>query len=141
MYPLLDTLREHGEATRVHPNIPTQLMIFDRSLAVVRIDPLDPSCGAMFIRVRNLIELLIDLFDRIWDEAKPLFLTGLESAPTSRGARILALVGNGVTDDAIARTLQVSRRTVGREIAELKAGLGVASRAEIVGAAVRRGWL
>jgi DNA-binding NarL/FixJ family response regulator len=54
---------------------------------------------------------------------------------------VLELVAAGVKDERIARTLGVATRTVRRDIADLRERLGVTSRAEIVAAAVRRGWL
>jgi DNA-binding NarL/FixJ family response regulator len=44
-------------------------------------------------------------------------------------------------DESIARALGVGPRTVRRDISELKDALGVNSRAEIVAAAAKRGWL
>jgi DNA-binding NarL/FixJ family response regulator len=47
----------------------------------------------------------------------------------------------GMKDERIARALGVRPRTVRRDIAQLRAALGVSSRTEIVTAAAKRGWL
>jgi DNA-binding NarL/FixJ family response regulator len=54
---------------------------------------------------------------------------------------VLALMATGVKDEGIARALGVGARTVRRDVADFKDALGVSSRAEIVAAALRQGWL
>lgn len=131
-----------GELFRTLPEVPTRVLICDRTLAVVAIDPDNINHGAMFLRVRSLIDLLVLLFDQMWSAADPIFAEPTGSlAPSGRLLRTLELLAIGTTDERIARTLGVGPRTIGRDIAELKAALGVSSRAEIVAAAVRRGWL
>lgn len=53
---------------------------------------------------------------------------------------MLALVLAGLTDEAAASRLGVSRRTVQRRIAELMAKAGVDSRIQLGWHAARRGW-
>jgi DNA-binding CsgD family transcriptional regulator len=131
-----------GEQVRALATVPTQLLIMDESLAVLAVDPEDPRKGAIFIHEQGLIHLLIYLFDHLWSEADPVFNTSIDpNAPVGRPARILELVAGGVKDERIARTLGIGTRTVRRDIAELREQLGVTSRAEIVAAAIRRGWL
>jgi DNA-binding CsgD family transcriptional regulator len=131
-----------GERVRALGSVPTQLLIMDESLAILAVDPRDPRKGAIFIQEQGLIQLLVYLFDHLWSEADPVFNTPVDpDAPIGRPARILELVAGGVKDERIARTLGVATRTVRRDIAELRARLGVTSRMEIVAAAVRRGWL
>lgn len=131
-----------GERVRALSNVPTQMQVMDEALAVVAVDPSDPRRGAIFIRERGIVELLIYLFDHLWSEADTVFSTSLDSdAPTGRAARILELIAGGVKDERIARTLGIATRTVRRDIAELRDRLGVSSRTEIVAAAIRRGWL
>jgi DNA-binding CsgD family transcriptional regulator len=114
----------------------------DESVAILAVDPENPRKGAIFVQEPGLLQLLIYLFDHLWSEADPVFNTSVDSeAPVGRPARILELVAGGVKDERIARTLGVATRTVRRDIADLRERLGVTSRAEIVAAAVRRGWL
>jgi DNA-binding CsgD family transcriptional regulator len=132
----------NGELIRTLPSTPTRLLIFGRDIAVLPLDPADLSLGAMFIRLSGLVDLLIFLFDQLWSSATPVFVAEPGSgAPSGRTARVLELLAAGTKDERIARTIGVGVRTIRRDIADLKESLGVASRAELVGAAIRRGWL
>nr|WP_238427092.1 helix-turn-helix domain-containing protein [Streptomyces adustus] len=55
-------------------------------------------------------------------------------------ARVLALVLAGLTDQAAAGQLGVSRRTVQRRIGELMLKAGAESRIQLGWIAARRGW-
>jgi DNA-binding CsgD family transcriptional regulator len=142
LYAQLEFSHQHGELIRAVPQVPTRLLILDRNVAVLPIDPDDINNGAMFVRVRNLIDLLIYMFDQMWAEAEPLFIEHPHSGgPSGRTARVLELLALGNTDERIGRTLGAATRTIRRDIADLKSMLGVTSRAEIAAAAVRKGWL
>jgi DNA-binding CsgD family transcriptional regulator len=142
VYDALRGQHELGEEIRALPYVPTQVMLMDRELAVVPRAPVDSSLGAIFIRERTIVELLVYMFDHLWSTAIPVFGSDAEpGAPAGRVARVLELMAAGVKDERIARTLGVGSRTVRRDIAELKASLGASSRTEVVAAAVRQGWL
>jgi DNA-binding NarL/FixJ family response regulator len=55
--------------------------------------------------------------------------------------RILPLLAQGLTDEAIANRLKVSLPTVQRRLTGLKKRLSVDTRIAIVVAAMRRGWI
>jgi DNA-binding CsgD family transcriptional regulator len=142
VYCALESLNALGEEIRAMPYVPTQMMIMDDDLAVLPRGEWDSSRGVMFIRERTLVGLLIYMFDHMWVAAQPVFSAPeAPGVPAGRAARILELVAAGVKDEGIARTLGVGARTVRRDIAALRAQLGVSSRPEIVAAAVRNGWL
>jgi DNA-binding CsgD family transcriptional regulator/sugar-specific transcriptional regulator TrmB len=142
LYRVLEVNSRRGELIRTLPAVPTQMMISDRDLAILAVDPFDSSMGAVLIRAPSLVETLIYLFDRLWSDGDPVFADAADaSAPTGRSARVLELMAIGVKDERIARSLGVGVRTVRREVADLKTILGVHSRAEIVAAAVRKDWL
>lgn len=142
VFAALQVLHDLGEEIRVVASVPTQMMIMDHDLAVVPRCADDQSQGAIFIREQVLVDLLVSLFDQMWSTAIPVFdNSNRPGAPVGRMARVLALMATGVKDETIARSLGVGVRTVRRDIADLKEALGVSSRAEIVTAAVRRGWL
>jgi DNA-binding NarL/FixJ family response regulator len=82
------------------------------------------------------------MFDRLWDEATPLFAdVPAPEGAVGRAKRVLELLALGYTDVRIARTLGLAERTVRREVSDLKDTLAVSSRTEIVAAAFRRQWL
>jgi DNA-binding CsgD family transcriptional regulator len=142
IFSYFEAMEARGHRTRTLPEVTTRLMVYDRDLAVLPVDPSNMSLGAIFIRVRSVIDVLILMYDRMWSVATPVFSTGFETeAPTGRSARILELLSLGTKDERIARTLGVGVRTIRREVAQLKELLGVTSRPEIAAAAIRKGWL
>jgi sugar-specific transcriptional regulator TrmB/DNA-binding CsgD family transcriptional regulator len=131
-----------GELVRTLPQVPTQMLIFDRDLAVLAVDPNQHELGAVFVRVPSVVETLVYLFDHLWSEAKPVFGAPADQlAPSGRRAKVLELMAVGTKDERIARTLRVGVRTIRRDVAELKSTLGVTSRPEIPAAAMVKGWL
>jgi DNA-binding CsgD family transcriptional regulator len=142
MYEAYRDYHQYGHRTRTLANISTRLIVFDRDLAVLPVDPTNMALGAIFIRVQSVIDLINLMYDHMWTLATPLFgEPEVAAAPVGRAARILELLALGNTDERISRTLGVGVRTVRREIADLKTALGVSSRAEVSAAAVRKGWL
>jgi DNA-binding CsgD family transcriptional regulator len=131
-----------GERVRSLHKVPTQMQIMDDDLAILAVDPANPRHGAIFIRERGIVELLVFVFDHWWSEADVVFDTSTDSgAPTGRAARILELIAGGAKDEAIARTLGIATRTLRRDMAELRDRLGVSSRTEMVAEAIQRGWV
>jgi DNA-binding CsgD family transcriptional regulator len=142
MYAELEDRSREGELIRMLPDTPIRVLILDREMAVLPVHPTNLAFGALFVRAISVIDPLILLFDKLWSEAAPVFVAAQgAAAPTGRPARVLELMAIGTKDARIARTLRTGVRTVRRDVADLKASLGVASRAEVVAAAVRRGWL
>jgi DNA-binding CsgD family transcriptional regulator len=64
---------------------------------------------------------------------------GTHSGLTLREREVLRLVAEGRSDKEIAAALSISPRTVGRHLENLRAKLGVDSRAAAAALAVRRG--
>jgi DNA-binding NarL/FixJ family response regulator len=61
--------------------------------------------------------------------------------PDLQSGRILELLGAGLKDEAIARQLGVSLRTVQRAVRTISMALGVTSRFQLGAEACRRGWI
>lgn len=74
------------------------------------------------------------LFDELWFRAAPI-------SPPSTVVQVLRLAAQGLSDDAIARHIGVSVRTVRARFAEALADLGAQSRFQAGVEAARRGWL
>jgi DNA-binding CsgD family transcriptional regulator len=135
-------MQQRGHDARAHPGVATRLFVIDRDLAVLAVDPQVLARGAFMIRLRSLIDVLATMYDEMWKNASPIFSdTADGDAPVGRHARILELIALGSKDEAIARTLGIGVRTIRRDVADLKTGLAVSTRTEIVAAAVRKGWL
>ena len=135
------TVAAAGEQVRMVDQVPARLLVFDNEVAVVPLDASDRARGALFVRVRTIVDMCVFLFERMWADASPLFVVAANGAPSGRAARILELMAAGRKDETIARSLGVGVRTVRRDIAVLMADLGEHSRASTVAAAIRRGWL
>jgi DNA-binding NarL/FixJ family response regulator len=76
------------------------------------------------------------------DTMEPAGESGGAASPLSaREREVLRLVGQGLTDHAIALRLGIARSTVSFHMSNIMAKLGAASRAAAVASALRRGWL
>lgn len=132
---------EAGERARVHPQVPIKLAISDRSIALLPL-ALDQMRGsALVVRESALVEALAQLFQLLWEQALPL--AGQPEGDDDAGVdrRLLTMLASGMKDDAIARQLDVSSRTVGRRVAELMDFLGARTRFEAGVRSQRRGLL
>ncbi|MER6290244.1 helix-turn-helix transcriptional regulator [Streptomyces sviceus] len=137
---------------RLLPGIPMKLVIFDRVAAIMPLRKDDPAAGSLVVHSSTLLEVLTALFESVWERAVPL---SLESSPASHTASperqegalhsrtrdILRLMAVGMKDDAIARALRLSRRTVQTHISDLGRQLGARTRFQIALLAQERGLL
>lgn len=132
-----------GGQTRTVPSLPMRLIIVDRKTALVPLDPLEDSKGAMELSSPGPVATMVVLFEQFWEVATPW----TEPPPqdkfglTRREREILTMLAIGHTDDWIARRLGLSLRTVRRVIADLMGRLDARSRFEAGVLAVRSGWL
>jgi DNA-binding CsgD family transcriptional regulator len=136
-------LSSMGGKVRTVPVVPMQIVLVDREVAIVPVNPAEPRMGALEVRTGGLVAALCALFEQVWRVATPM---GAET-PSSAGGltpadqEILQLLAAGHTDDAVSRKLGISVRTVRRSIAELHDRLSAASRFQAGVNSVRRGWL
>lgn len=101
------------------------------------------SLGAPPEQVRRSVRRLIELRLAVRDGAA---VVPVDPRPALTGLvrdrrAILQCLNAGMKDDAIARQLGISERTVRRRVADLAARLGAASRFQIGAQAARRGWV
>jgi DNA-binding CsgD family transcriptional regulator/sugar-specific transcriptional regulator TrmB len=161
-----ETLRltEQGEQARIVPALPLKLVIADRSIALLSLSLDGIRTDALVTESPPLIALLHGVFEAAWARALPLTSTlpppvgppidlprdpaaaspapGRASAPPTREQQaILALIGAGLTDDAIAARLGISVRSLRRRSQRLMADLGAANRFQLGVEAARRGWV
>ncbi|GAB2844445.1 helix-turn-helix domain-containing protein [Streptomyces deserti] len=133
-----------GGETRTVPTLPMRMILCDHTAAVIPIDADDSRKGALLIRYPSMVRALEELFDLVWESARPLGTAprdAPEDAPTDRETALLKMLAAGLTDEGIARKMGVSLRTVRRNTADLQRRLGVQSRFQAGAEAVRRGWL
>lgn len=137
-----------GEMARVLPSLPTKLLLIDDRMAVVPLHstPDTPSSSFVIVHQSALLNALAGLFESMWSDALPLDPAGSGTGatgcpgpdPTER--RILGLMNAGLPDEAIARHLGLSHRTLQRRIRDLMERLHAATRYQLGAQAVAQGW-
>jgi sugar-specific transcriptional regulator TrmB/DNA-binding CsgD family transcriptional regulator len=113
-----------GETSRVHPQVPMKLAVFDSTAALLPLSVDQLVDSALVVHPCALLDALIEMFTLLWDQAVPVVPAGADLAD----ARLMTLLAAGFKDDAIARQLTLSSRTVGRRVAELMERLGARTR-------------
>jgi DNA-binding CsgD family transcriptional regulator len=139
-----------GAYARFLPTLPLKLFLVDRRTAMV---PLTGSedvnrFRVMVIQRSAITDALYALFELLWRQAT--------NGPTSNGARLrlgggpgltdeeqslLRYLVSGMKDEAIARYLGCSRRTLRRRVDMLLDTLNATSRFQAGALAAQRGWL
>ncbi|WP_166408963.1 helix-turn-helix domain-containing protein [Labedella phragmitis] len=152
-------LAEHGEQARIAPDLPVKLAIVDRRSALVSLTLDSGRVTALVTSSAPLVDALRQLFEFHWARSLPL---GDARADAERGEgpprgpvagagrtrdataeerTLLALMAVGMKDDAIARQLGISPRTLRRRTQDLMVALEADTRFQAGIEAARRGWL
>lgn len=150
-------MADEGEQARVAPYLPIKLVIVDRTVALLALRLDTTSVETMVTESPPLIELLVETFETYWERAlpigsaSPLGDAGEARSPGAPRARrvtatreqqaILALIGTGLTDEAIAARLGLSLRSLRRRTQALMSDLGTENRFQLGVEAARRGWV
>jgi sugar-specific transcriptional regulator TrmB/DNA-binding CsgD family transcriptional regulator len=140
----IDRLIARGEQARVLPGLPMKLAIADRRTALLPLSLDMARVQAIVVHQSTLLDALTDLFESYWRQALPLRGTTGEPAgagPLSDDEALLRLLVSGLKDEAIARQLGWSLRTMRRRIRRLLDQLGAENRFQAGVLAARRGWL
>ncbi|HET7800933.1 MAG TPA: helix-turn-helix domain-containing protein [Humibacillus xanthopallidus] len=131
-----------GVQARSHPAPPHRIVIVDGTVAIL---PRDDSSGALVVHGPDLVAPTAALFDAIWQAAIPLVPDTVGTADgefsDARVRQVVALLAQGQKDEAIARRLNVSVRTVRRLVSAALSALHAESRFEAGVLAVKRGWV
>ncbi|MCB5168776.1 helix-turn-helix transcriptional regulator [Streptomyces bambusae] len=138
-----------GEQVRVVDEVPTKLVIADRSLAMVPLTARGAHAepAALVVHASGLLESLMGLFEAVWRQALPLRLgaAGVVAedapAPDATDLEILSLLLAGMTDASVAKHLDLGLRTVQRRVKGLMEVTGVTTRLQLGWQAHERGWV
>jgi DNA-binding CsgD family transcriptional regulator len=150
-----------GGELRLASRLPVKLVVFDRAAALLPVRGDRPAAGSVVVHSPALVEALVALFENVWERAEPVSLASRDDRPASAASRggpvlkdspttagpdprtreILHLMATGMKDEAIARVLKVSRRTVQKHVSEAGTLLGARTRFQIALLAAERGWL
>ncbi|MFG2821771.1 LuxR C-terminal-related transcriptional regulator [Kitasatospora sp. NPDC048365] len=135
-------LAELGGEVRTAPELPTRMIIFDRTTALIPVSSEDTAAGAVVLTGNGTLTALCALFENVWAGAQPLGGTVRDRSGLSpQESAVVRLLAQGLTDDAISKRLAVSPRTARRLATELMERLEARSRFEFGVRAVQQGWL
>ncbi|KOT30300.1 transcriptional regulator TrmB [Streptomyces caelestis] len=136
-----------GEQARLAHRVPIKLALADESLALLPLSWSDAAHRtALLVHPCGLLDALSALFETVWSHAVPLSLgpdDRIRPAATlsDEDRYLLSLLVSGLTDDAVAARLGVSRRTVVRRVTHLMERADARSRLQLGWQAHERGWL
>ncbi|MFC0547787.1 helix-turn-helix transcriptional regulator [Kutzneria chonburiensis] len=116
-------LRSRGAAPRIVQTLPTSMLLVDRSVAVVITGD-----DAVVNRAASAVAPLCMLADQLWANSSPGPRRQHTADQTPRHHKVLRLLADGLTDDAIARQVGVSVRTVRNDMAAAMLSLDARSR-------------
>lgn len=138
---------EAGEEVRFADGVPLKLMVVDRQLALMPLTSSGDVVGALLVRESTLLDALLALFENVWDRATPMLMgtSGLAGDVAQQvddeDARVLGLMLAGLTDQAVAKQLGTSLRTVQRRVRALMDLAGVETRVQLGWHAATSGWV
>jgi DNA-binding CsgD family transcriptional regulator len=130
---------EVGERQRVLAGVPSEFAVYGERAVVAPGVWGDPEADYVVVRDPMLVQVFCSLFDRMWDHAAPV-TTG-RVGDEAEDEYLLSLLSRGLKDEAIARYLGWSLRTVRRRVARLMVDLGARTRFQLGAEAVRAGRL
>ncbi len=136
-------LTEAGAEVRTAPTLPLMMIIVDRAVAVLPLEPEQTRAGAVTVTEKAVVMALHALFEQYWTAGTPF---GQRPEPGQSGLapsdrELLRLLALGMTDEKASRQLGVSLRTVRRMMSDMTDRLEARSRFQAGVLAGRRGWL
>lgn len=129
-----------GEIQRLVPELPLKFVLADESLALVALT-LTGLDGALLVRSGPFLQLLRLYFELLWQRAVPIGGEDETANEHEMYGAIPRLLATGLSDDAVARQLGLSVRSVRRKIAEMMDDLGAVTRFQAGVLAERAGLL
>jgi DNA-binding CsgD family transcriptional regulator len=122
-----------------------RMVIFDRGVAVVPIDPRDSARGALLVREPGLVSQMVTYFESVWqgagDLSDHLDPTLPPPALSDLEKRVLIALSMYDKDEIAAREIDVSIRTYRRYVADLMARLGAVNRFQAALRAKEENWI
>ncbi|MEU9089536.1 hypothetical protein [Streptomyces sp. NPDC048428] len=135
-----------GQHISVTERLPIKLVIVDRRIALLPLDPeRESEPVALVVHRTGLLTALVSLFEEHFEKGRRMTPSGVEERAESPVAatdrQIVALLHIGLTDAAIARQLGMGHRTVQRRLHALMDEVGAATRFQLGWHAAQAGWL
>lgn len=126
-----------GDLHRVTAGHPRKVLIVDRAVAFVQIDPDDRAMGALMIRQPGVVATLVDGFELMWARARDLN----EPPLTAIERQVLQSLALYDKDEIAARAVSISLRKFRAHVADLMGRLGAGNRFQAALLAKERGWI
>lgn len=147
--PRLEAIARSGQRIQVGDGLPFSGLVVDDKSALVDLSRHDPRAdGSFVVRRRAAVAAVGALFDVAYELSTPMGPTlarvagETDEAPLeARDRRILSLLATGATDQQIARSVGISKRTVERRVAALMRTLSAGTRFQAGVQAARRDWI
>ncbi|MFI8767394.1 helix-turn-helix transcriptional regulator [Streptomyces sp. NPDC053792] len=135
-------LHENGGEVRTAPALPLRMVVFDREVVLLPVDPDNTKKGAVQLTGPGVLTALVALFDHVWECAAPLgSAQGRDDVGlTAQERELLRQLTQGATDEIAAKKLGIGLRTERRIMSELMGRLGARSRFEAGVLASKAGW-
>ena len=120
---------EAGEQARVHADVPMKLVIVDATTAMLPMTATGDVESSLVVHAPMVVAALVRMFELLWRQASPLSGWAADVEPDDGiDHELLMMLGTGMKDEAVARELGISVRTLGRRMAVLLEGLGARTR-------------
>ncbi|MFC4335942.1 LuxR C-terminal-related transcriptional regulator [Salininema proteolyticum] len=144
--PTMDHLRwltAEGGQVRTIPSLPVRMLIVDRARALIPIANERCSDGALLLVNENVVTAMAALFLDVWRESTPIDTghRGGEQTLTRQEIHVLRLWSQGLKDDAVARKMGLTSRTIRRISSDLMDKMGAKSRFMAGVLAVSQNWI
>ncbi|MHA7279805.1 helix-turn-helix transcriptional regulator [Arthrobacter sp. MDT2-2] len=138
----VEAIAAGGGEFGVLPFIPLRMLIFDEKLALVARQLTRDDKAALVIRDHSLINIFTQLFDIAWELSESFLAPDRVGSPLSSLQRsIIQGLANGLSDESIARRLDINVRTCRRHIAWMLETLRAESRFQAALKAREAGWI
>lgn len=126
---------EAGEQARTHSRVPMKLVIIDRRVALIPLYSGAPRQieGALLVYASSLVDALVVLWDTFWATSTEIgrsheLLDSAGPSLTERESRVVDLLLAGLTTQAIARQLGISKATLERDVSSILASVQAETR-------------
>jgi sugar-specific transcriptional regulator TrmB len=121
--------QDAGEQARVHPDVPMKLVIVDGATALLPMTATGDVESSLVVHAPIMVAALVRMFELLWRQASPLSDWADHLEPSDGiDHELLLMLGTGMKDEAVARELGISVRTLGRRLSGLLEALGARTR-------------
>lgn len=122
---VVDAWADAGETQRLSSTVPSAFVCFGTQAALATTEWGKDTGEHLVLRDPVVVQAFIELFERLWSAGAPVDQSG------QGDEQLVELMRQGLKDEAIARLLGISLRTVRRRVARLMEDHSVATRFQL----------